>query len=336
MISVKRARNLTPLRRAAAVKRFEQSLSVVLLVCLTLAMLSLSGCAKLFGPVGSQELPLRPTISSPAIRTDGVLRIGVDSTNAPFSGLINIGEIDQTVIGIDVDVAASIADTLGLKLEIVDIAGLSIDTLLADGTVDAVMSIDPDTIGFSGLQVGPYIVSGPALFTIVKSTTVPNLDLASLAGTQIAASVGADSAGTASSHSLEEIIGPGTTYPEPSLTEAFEALVQNEVAYAAADAINGSYMALEYQDVACVKIFGAPIGVYMGVAADNFQLADALTDALRTIRDNGILKIVYTKWLGPISASVVMGSSAITSQNSAGAAGAIDTGDDLPDPANAG
>jgi len=299
-------------------------------VLLALSLVTLGGC---FGPMGSRDIELTPTISSPTIGVDGVLRVGVDSVKVPYAGL----DRDGNIVGIDVDVAAAIAQELGLKLELVETTGRSAETLLAEGAVDIVMDIEQaggSTI--KGTKVGPYIESGPALFTIVRSSEVPNVDLASLAGTRVAAQKD-----SMSSWSVEELIGPGTAEPRNNLEDAFRALESGEVSYAAADAVVGSYLALEFNDISCVKILGAPIGVYIGVSAENTQLAEALTQALRNIRDQGLLKTIYTKWLGPVSASVVMGSSAITNElttttDTPEVTVPIDMGEDLPDPENAG
>lgn len=313
--------------RAKRAKRFLALAMTLLVACSTMM---LSGCA---GATGSREIPLTPVVSNPAIATDGVLRVGVDSTNPPYAGVSG----DQ-IVGIDVDVAAALAEELGLKLEIVDIAGLSADTLLAEKTIDMVMDVE-QTGGsvIQGVKIGPYIESGPALFTTVRSTEVPNVDLQSLAGTKIAAQQDSLSA-----WSLEELIGKGTADPRESLETAFAAVESGEVTYAAADAIVGSYLSLEYQDIACVKMLGTSIGVYVGVTADNTSLQEELTKALQNIRQNGELKTILSKWLGPVSASVVMGeaavSSAPTGSSNATAVpeGEVDLGEDLPDPENAG
>jgi polar amino acid transport system substrate-binding protein len=295
------------------------------------SLMALGGCA---GATGSREIELVPVVSSPAVGTSGVLKVGINSTNAPYAGFSG-----GNMVGIDVDVAAALAEEMGLKLELVDLAGQSADTLLTEGTVDVVMDVE-QTGGsvIRGTQIGPYVESGPALFTLVRSSSeVPNVELQTLAGVKVAAQKDSLSA-----WSVDELIGSGTSDPRESLAAAFEAVETGQITYAAADAVVGSYLALEYADLACVKMLGRPIGVYLGVARDNTQLADAVTVALRTIRDNGEMKIILSKWLGPVSALVVAGSSAITSEatgtsssGSSVAEGQIDAGNDLPDPSNA-
>jgi len=327
-------------------KRARAAATVALSFLLALSLVALGGC---LGPIGTKVIKLTPTVSTPAIGVEGTLRVGVDSAKVPYAGLDKEGNI----VGIDVDVAAAIAQELGLKLQLVDTAGSSAESLLAEGTVDMVMDIE-QTGGsiIRGLQIGPYIESGPALFAIVINNKLPELELVTLAGSNIAAQKD-----SMSSWSVEEIIGVGTSDPRDNLEDAFRALERGDVDFAAADAVVGSYLALEYSNIACVKMLGNPIGVYIAVAADNTVLAEALTKALNTIRDGGVLKLILSKWLRPVSASVVIGSSAIGSQetlapedangngnaNGNGAAtpgtaepGTVDTGDDLPDPQNAG
>jgi polar amino acid transport system substrate-binding protein len=312
------------------VKGFRLAVAVVTTAALTLASLGLSGCA---GMTGSKEIPLTPKVNQPAVGVVGTLKVGVDSTHAPFAGIAK-GEL----VGIDVDIAAALATELGLKLQLVDIANKSADTLLNDGTVDIVMDVE-QTGGsiIQGTQVGPYLQSGPALFTVAKSSTLPTIDLQALAGTKIAAQKD-----SLSSWSLDELIGKGTADPKTNLSEAFKAVESGASTYAAADAIVGSYLAVDYNDVACVKVLGTPIGVYVGVAKTNTVLPDPLAAALRTLRDNGTLKTILSKWLGPVSANVVMGNTAIAAQSASKtspatvAPGEVDAGDDLPDPSNAG
>ncbi|MDR2672562.1 MAG: transporter substrate-binding domain-containing protein [Coriobacteriales bacterium] len=303
---------------------------VVAAVALVIFTLTLAGCA---GATGSKEIKRDPVVTSPAIVTDGVLKVGVDSTHAPFAGLSK-----NQLVGIDVDIAKALSLQLGLNIELVDIAGKSADTLLNDKTIDIVMDVE-QTGGsvIQGTQVGPYMQSGPALFTTVKSNTLPTVDLKSLTGTKIAAQKDSLSA-----WSLEELIGKGTADPKENLAQAFENVASGASTYAAADAVVGSYLSVDYEDLSCVKMLGTPIGVYVGVGKDNSALPEPLTTALRTIRDNGELEVILSKWLGRVSAQVVLGSQAVVAQK-AGAStsptlpdGQIDTGDDLPDPTNAG
>jgi len=316
------------------IKRAKTIITTMLTFTVALSLISLASLAGCSGVTGTKEIQLNPTVFSPAIGTEGVLRVGVDSSHAPYAGL----DKEKNVVGIDVDVAAAIAEEMGLRLEIVDTVGQNSENLLLEGTIDMVMDVERAGGSITrGMQVGPYIETGPALFAVVKSNSIPEVELASLAGTNVAAQKD-----SLSLWSVEELIGAGTAVPYDTLEEAFAALERGEAMYAAADAVKGAYLALEYSDLASIKILGSPIGVYIAVSPENSMLAEALTQALRNVRDNGVLRTIYSKWLGPVSASVVLGGSAITLEQAVAVDPAevpqevLDNGEDLPDPESAG
>jgi len=139
---------------------------VVAFACAFCFALGLAGCSQ----AGSYEgKTLTPTISSPTIGQNGTLRVGIDADGgAPFV----TSSSSASYAGLDVDMAAALADQLGLKLELVDVAG-NASSALADGDVDIVMS-QTSTEKSSTMWVSdPYIETGVALFASNGSTTVP-------------------------------------------------------------------------------------------------------------------------------------------------------------------
>lgn len=265
-------------------------------VVLAGALVGTSGCSK---TTGSKEIALTPSISSPAIGTDGVLKVGVDSTHAPFAG-----ELDGELIGIDIDIAAALAEQLGLKLEMVDITGEVPDTLLVNGDVDVVMNLEQVAgTGTTSLEAGPYLYDGPSLFMVSPTETAPTVDLTALQGTKVAAQSGSLSAWQA-----QELVGDGNVVEASSLSDAFDMLVAGEVTYVAADSVVGSYLAMNYENVICVSMIQTSSGIYMGVSPTNTELSTALGTAFDTIQTNGILKVIASKWLGPLSAEIVLNS----------------------------
>ncbi|MDR3307518.1 MAG: transporter substrate-binding domain-containing protein [Coriobacteriales bacterium] len=310
-------------------------------VLLGAALCGMGGCAAPAG-TGSMTIPQTPTVDVPTIGVSGVLRVGVDSTHAPFAGMSK-----GSIIGIDIDIAAALADHLGLKLEIVDMAGQTPETLLSSGSVDLIMAVDPSNNTFTTqpLLVGPYLLDGPALFTVSVSSTPTAVELSSLAGATVLAQQDSVSA-----WAVGERIGASSVKTVTSLAEAFDQLAAGTASYAASDALLGTFLALDYEDVVCTQIIDEPLGIYLGVSGSNQALADSLVGALQEVRDNGVLELLITKWLGPRSASVVFTTQAIVSTSAAAAGQAptgstppastgtpsSDTGDDLPDPSLAG
>ena len=278
---------------------------VAILLVMTTSLFGLTGC---LGTTGSRTLTLEPKVTTPAIRTEGMLTVGVDSTRAPYAGYIK-----GNLVGIDVDIAAALAEQLGLQLKLVDIAGQDATELLESSAVDVVMDVEEDGVQLlQGTIIGPYLISGPALFTKVEGTTVPTIDLTTLSGSSIVAQDRSRSLGK-----VEDLIGSGTVTPVANLTEALETVNRGTATYAAADSIAGSYLAVQYTGLSCVRLLpDSSIGVYLGLEKTNTPLAEAVTTALRDIRDNGVLSVVISKWLGPVSATVVFSRQAIVALDS--------------------
>jgi polar amino acid transport system substrate-binding protein len=300
-------------------------LSSVLASVLMFSLMSvgLSGC---FGGGSKPNITLEsPAVQSPDIIESGVLRVGVDSEHAPFAGLSG-----SKIIGIDVDIAAGVAEKLGLKLQLFDVKGQDINNLLKDGTIDVVMGIQGEkATNFSESQVGPYLVDGPAVFTVGHSDVPTTLDPTKLTGVKIAAQEKSLSA-----YQISQQYGDSNLVTFPKLEEVFTQLKSGAISYAAADAIVGSFLAVKQENIRCEGILGTPQGVFMGVAANKQNLVSKLTEALRSLRDGGNMQVIVAKWLGPVSSQAVLSTDAIVSQNSAtGATNSGTTGNATTPPA---
>jgi polar amino acid transport system substrate-binding protein len=304
-------------------KWISKVLTMLLAAALVATMFLLGACRS---EVSGTELALGPAkVAPPAIASEGVLRVGVDSSHAPFAGISN-GDL----IGIDVDIAAALAEDLGLRLEIIDTIGQDASTLLAEGSIDVVMDIQQDDPAAPrAAQVGPYLVDGPAIFTVGLANSAGTFDLASINGMHVAAQEGSLAA-----WQIGELFGDDWVDVYPSLNAAFDALDSGAVSYAAADAVVGAFLAVKYQNIDCIALLTEPSGIYMGVDVNNLELLEKLQSSLRAIRDNGVLTVIINKWLGPVSASVVSSSQAIVALDAI--TEDADLGADLPDPSNAG
>ena len=283
-------------------KRWSQVLKVLLIVVLLVASQSLSAC---FGPGISGGLTLKqPTTSPPTIGKAGSLRVGIDTSNAPFSYTS-----EGKIYGIDIDIAAAIAEEMGLKLEIVETRGQDVNVMLKDGIIDLVMGLHGErAASFSEVRVGPYLQDGPAIFTVGVSSYPPVFNPETLKGSKIVAQQASQSAWY-----VTKEYGEANIVLFPSLNQVFEELSRGAYAYAAADAIVGSFLAVGTENIRCVGILGESAGVYIGVASAKSELVNELTKTLRTLRDNGILEVIASKNLGPVSAQVVLIDKAIDS-----------------------
>jgi len=134
--------------------------------------LALTACSTLQGG-GSGSAPKSSVLES--IRTTGVLKVGISGSQPPFSATTRSGEI----IGLDADLANALAETIGVRAELVAMPFGELLGALEKGSVDMVisqMTMTPKRntrVAFAG----PYFISGKAILT--KSATLAQADEAS-------------------------------------------------------------------------------------------------------------------------------------------------------------
>lgn len=247
-----------------------------------------AGCKK-----ASVEPDLQPTIKPPAIATAGVLKVGADLDYPPFAGTDG-----GTKAGIDIDIAAAIAQRLGLKVEIVDIKPDEMAKALADGRVDIALggvSITEIVVADAS-TAGSYLVDGPGIFSLVPEDSTPTtLTASNLPGKRVGVQKS-----SASFWRLESDFGAGFATSFDTLEKAFEALKAGEVDVVVADAAVGIYMARGSTGVRFVGQYGAaqPIGV--AVRKDAGALEEQVRAALDALAADGTLETIRGKWLGDL------------------------------------
>lgn len=257
------------------IKRF----GVFALACALIGCLALVGCTtETYVPESKT-----PTVSTPVIGKQGVLRVGVDSQNAPFAA-----EGSAKVSGLDVDIAAALADVLGLKLEVVDV-GSDPDKALNDGTVDIVMGIDAGDTTVTCWISDAYLQSGVALFG-APGAAVP--------GESATPKVAAQSS-SMSAWEVTDQYGTEALVASEDLRGAFTQLHSGQVDYVAADAIIGTYAAyISDVNAEPVALLQKPVGRCIGVADSKTELKTTISDALVKLNGGGIIPVVERKWLG--------------------------------------
>ena len=263
-------------------------LALVLAFVLALgAMAACSGCS-------SQEYTpadKTPVVSPGTILEEGVLKVGVNAQdNVPFAGTMSSsGESSSRIVGLDVDIAAAIADNLGLKLEVVDV-GSDVDAALANGQVDIVMGVRPSDTQISCWKSDAYVGSAVALFAADASAAVPAADSAPLIAAQ---------SSTISAWEVTNQYGDASLVSANDLSAAFDDLASGGATYVAADIVKGSYAANSSGVAATpIALMQSVSGYCIGVLDTNTDLKMAISDALSTLTGNGIIAVVEAKWLG--------------------------------------
>ncbi len=256
---------------------------VCMVACAFCLVLGLAGCSQ----SGSYEgKTLTPSVSAPTIGTNGTLRVGINADGgAPFV----TSSSSAKYAGLDIDMAAALADQLGLKLELVDVASNAAKSL-SDGDVDIVMGQSSTDKSSTTWLSSPYLETGVVLFASSGTTTIPTA--------ASAASIAAQSSST-SAWAVENAFGDDAVSPASDLVSAFSLVETGKADYVAADAVIGSYAALRQSvDVTPIALLGSKGGYCIGVSSSNQNLQKAISGALTAIMGNGVADAVCSKWLG--------------------------------------
>lgn len=260
---------------------------VLVLGCLAAACMgfALTGCvSQKYEPVDKT-----PTAAASALKQSGTLRVGVNADAAPLAGQTSSS---SQIVGIDVDVAAAIADQFGVKVQIVDV-GTSPEAALSAGTVDIVCGIEESGTDTSFWKSEAYLNTGVALFGSSAGATVPSVS-AGAATPSIAAQVSSKSAWR-----VTNLFGDEALVAQNDLKSAFAALKSGSADYVASDAVIGTYVAhTGSYDAKMIALLQDPSGYCVGVASSNTELQAAVSEAVKALRDGGVIDIIEAKWLG--------------------------------------
>lgn len=247
----------------------------------------------LAGCKGKPEPELTPEVKPPAIAEAGVLRVGVDLSTPPFGG------VDGSMkAGIDVDVAAAVAERLGLRVEYVDVSPSDAATALADGVVDTVYSVRLDTADLSRVTAaGSYLSDAPGIFVATEDTASiePSLTVDSLPDGRIGVQSGSESYWVL----LGEVEGE-SVLPYDTLREALEALESGSASMVVGDALVGAYIGRDYPTVHLAGQLADAYPLAAVVAAENTELSDVIREALDELAADGVLDSVRRKWVGDL------------------------------------
>lgn len=224
-------------------------------------------------------------ITPPAIGEADTLRAGVNTSKSPLAGMGN-----SKIIGIDVDIAAAMADELGLKLSVVDV-GTTPEKALEDGTVDIVMGCD-DSETINGVWMSKsYLPTGVAVFALKNANaSAPTAG----DGKKIAAQVSSKSA-----WAVTNAFGDEALVSADDLSSAISQLTSGQVDYLASDAVIGMYAASRAgADLEIVTLIDSASGYCVGVKDSDTELKTSIADVLSTLISNGTIGVIEEKWLG--------------------------------------
>ncbi|MBQ9004599.1 MAG: transporter substrate-binding domain-containing protein, partial [Eggerthellaceae bacterium] len=257
---------------------------IVALTCMVVACMGLvlTGCQSgTYTPEAKTQ-----TIANSALGKAGTLRVGVNASSAPLAGQTSSS---SRIVGIDADVAAYLADELGVKVEITDV-GSDAAKALKEGNVDIVLGVDSSDNEADYWRSASYIQTGVALFGASNESSVPTTD----SKPKIAAQ-----ASSKSSWRVTNLFGDDALVSQTDLKSAFEALANGSARYVAADAVIGTYVSFSngYSDK-IVALLQDPSGYCAAVATSNTDLQNAIGSAMSKMINGGMMGVIENKWLG--------------------------------------
>ena len=245
--------------------------------------LALSGCSLVL----KSDAPTlaEPKLTAPTISENGVLKVGVNTSQSPLAGMGN-----SKIIGIDVDIAAAMADSLGLKLTIVD-TGSTPEKSLANGEVDVAFGIDKSDAPSGVKLTDAYI---PTAVVYFKKAGASPTSLSGETAPKIGAQGSSKSAWTATN-----AYGTSAVTSSADLAGAFQSLSSGQVEYVVADAVIGMYAANKAGVSVEIAALGTDASGYcVAIAEKNTALVSDITTALTKLVDDGTVAAIEKKWLG--------------------------------------
>lgn len=246
---------------------------------------ALCGCQQL-GIGAPHSMPQKKTtqVSTPALAQEGILRVGVNAQNAPFST-----EVDGRMVGIDIDMAAALATELGVSVECVDV-GADGEKALANGTVDVIMGMEVTDTAASCWLSDPYLETAVALFATSNGAIMPTSDSKPSIEAQES---------SLSAWEVNNQFGKDSLKSVRDLKTAFEDLSGGNTMFVASDVVIGSYInRTTGSNAQIIGLLQTPSGYCVGVPAANNDLKMAIANAVDAIENNGVADVVQKKWIG--------------------------------------
>jgi polar amino acid transport system substrate-binding protein len=258
---------------------------IVTSMALVAVLALLAGCV---GGIGASAST--PKLSPPVIARPGVLRVVVDLTYPPFAGTVK-GE----KAGLDIDVAAAIADELGLKLVLINGTPTAGAALVKAGTADLVLGgLTVDQAVTSQITfAGTYVSDGPAVFAASDTTAT----MSNLASKRIAVQKN-----SAAYWALFDEYGDAPLIEMPTLLDALKAVRSGTADVAAGDAMVGAYMVRTLPTLKYLGQIGtaSPLGVGVSATTTKAKIETEVRTILDRLAAEGVLTTLRRKWVGDL------------------------------------
>ena len=249
--------------------------------------LGLVGCQSFPNPGGGGD-----SVQLAKILDRGELRVGMSGSQPP----LNMSDTRGQIIGLEVDIMKTLADSMGLELKYVTMPFAELLPALEQGSVDLVisgMTITPERnarVAFAG----PYFISGKSVLTksetiarVTETTTLddPNRTYAALAG-------------STSEEFVREVLPKAKLVLTEDYDTAVAMVINDEVEAMVADFPICKISVLRNPD-AGLSTLATPFTIEpLGIAlpADDPLFLNLVENYLNTLEGTGLLTAFKAKW----------------------------------------
>ena len=257
---------------------------------------ALAGCGSTGGNTASttEAASSAAATGDLALVTAGKFTVGVSPDFPPFENME-----DGEYVGMDIELAAKIAEQLGLEVEY--------KTLQFDSIVPAVAAGGQIDAGISGITVDPkrakevdfshsYYVDDQCIVTMKSNTEVTADDQSAL---DADGKIIACQSGTTGESYAQENFPSATVQPYGNATDCFAAMQAGQAdAVITNKAVGNKMVADAYQDAQVIKEIATGEEYAVAISQDNNALLSAVDGAIDALEADGTLDELATTYLG--------------------------------------
>lgn len=245
--------------------------------------------ALLLAACGNEESAPTPEGTQGSASDIEKIVVGTEGTYAPYSYHDESGEL----VGYDIDIARAVGEEIGAEVEFMEVKWEGLLQGIDTGQIDVVFN----QVGVSEerkekyLFTEPYLYGYPVLVTRKDNTTIHSFEDAE--GFKTALNVSTNYARIADEYGVSYI--SSETY-----NNAIELLLSERIDLIINDGIAFADLKKERPDIP-LEIraqLDQPSVIAAPVKKDNVELQEAISEALKTLSDNGTLTELSEKYLG--------------------------------------
>lgn len=270
--------------------------SIAMLSMVLAGSLLLSGCG---GNTDTQQNEDSNTDAAATDSTDtadgGVLRMGTNATFPPYEFTDENGE----VAGIDAEIAAAVAEKLGMELDITDMAFESLIPALQAGTIDIVlagMTVDPERA--EQVNFTDSYATGVQVVIIPESSDIAPVEQedGSLAVDLTGKTIGVQTGTTGDLYCTDEY-GQENVKQFDNGPLAVAALVNGQIDCVVIDQEPAKNYVAANEGLKILDTAYANENYAAAISKDNTELLEQVNAAMQELKDDGTLQSIIDKYI---------------------------------------